>query len=104
MTLEILHFALVFFGFGPGAECAEVAALPRLRVDLSRIQPIFARLQFANHFRKPLNHSGLACALLFEPLSSGPLFPSFEPPSLLPRGDRPDHGCERWPSLDATKP
>ena len=49
MPLEILNFALVLFGAFQRIECAKVAAASSLRIDLSRIQPVSSRGEFANH-------------------------------------------------------
>src|ERR1700680_3084468 len=53
LPLEILHRALVLFRRGARFEGAEVAALAGLRTDLSGIEPVFARLQFADHDTPP---------------------------------------------------
>ena len=51
MTLKILNGALVFLGGRARLERAEIAAPARLRIDLARIEPIAARLEFADHRR-----------------------------------------------------
>jgi len=43
MPLEELNLSLVLFGLCSRFECAEIAALPGLGVDLSRVEAIFAR-------------------------------------------------------------
>jgi hypothetical protein len=52
-VLEELYCAFVFFGFIPSAERAQVPALAGLRIKLSRIEPVQARLEFANHGNSP---------------------------------------------------
>src|ERR1041385_4651298 len=49
MPLEILHVALVLFGGRAGPEGAEISALAGSRIDLARIEPVLAALQFADH-------------------------------------------------------
>src|SRR5207244_5649389 len=53
MPLEILHLALVLFRRRPRFEGAEIAALAGLRIDLSGIEPVLARSQFADHGTPP---------------------------------------------------
>src|SRR5438874_4599478 len=49
LALEILHCALMRLrGFSSG-ECPKVAALASLCILLTRIEPVFSRLQLANH-------------------------------------------------------
>jgi hypothetical protein len=52
-AFEKLHRTLVLFGFFARGECAQVSALSRFRVYLSRIQAVLAGLEFANHFASP---------------------------------------------------
>jgi hypothetical protein len=47
MPFEILHLAFVLFRSRARFEGAEIAALAGLRIDLSGIEPVPARLQFA---------------------------------------------------------
>jgi hypothetical protein len=69
MLLEILHFAFVLFGLFEGCECAQIAALPCLRIFLSRIQAKLSGFEFANHtFLKD-------AALCRSVASQGPLQP-----------------------------
>src|SRR5664279_4551168 len=49
MPLEILHLPLVLFGGGARLEGAEIATLAGLRIELPRVQPVFAGAQFADH-------------------------------------------------------
>src|SRR6266404_1618026 len=71
MALEILHLALVLFRSRARFEGAEIAALTGLRIDLSGIEPVLARLQFADHGTSLLLRVLLAsiamAALLFQP-------------------------------------
>ena len=53
MPLEILHVALVLFRSRARFEGAEIAALAGLRIHLSGIEPVLARLQFADHDTLP---------------------------------------------------
>src|SRR6266516_3786129 len=53
MPLEILHVAFVLFGRRARFEGAEIAALAGLRIHLSGIEPVLARLQFADHDTPP---------------------------------------------------
>src|SRR5439155_12339478 len=57
MPLEILHLALVLFRRRPRFEGAEIAALAGLRIDLSGIEPVLARSQFADHGTPPPSYS-----------------------------------------------
>src|SRR6266446_8267956 len=67
MPLEILHLALVLFRSRARFEGAEIAALAGLRIDLSGIEPVLARLQFADHGTSLLLASIAMAALLFQP-------------------------------------
>jgi len=49
VPLEVLHGALVLLGGLARLERAEVAALAGLRILLARVEPIFTRLQLADH-------------------------------------------------------
>jgi hypothetical protein len=49
VTLEILHLALMLLRGLPGFECPEIFALMGPRIDLSRIETIFAGFQLADH-------------------------------------------------------
>src|SRR5882757_3665418 len=49
VSLEVLHRALVLFGGGPRFERAQISTALGLRIELPRIQTIFARAQFADH-------------------------------------------------------
>jgi hypothetical protein len=49
LMLVVLHRALVSFRRLPVVECSQVASATSLRILLSRVQPVFAGLQFANH-------------------------------------------------------
>src|SRR5882757_9017821 len=53
MPLEIPHLALVLFRSRARFEGAEIAALAGLRIELSGIKPVPARLQFADHGTPP---------------------------------------------------
>src|SRR4249919_2543780 len=53
VPLEVLHFAFVLFGLPAGLERAEVAALVGFRVELARVQAIFAAGEFADHRDPP---------------------------------------------------
>jgi hypothetical protein len=55
VALEVLDFPLVPFGGLPCGEGAKVASAAGLGIDLSRIKPILARLEFANHDPLPVN-------------------------------------------------
>src|ERR1051325_3220660 len=60
MPLEVLHLALVLFGGFARREGAEIPAPAGLWIDLAGIQPVFARLEFADHGQ----HLNVAVALL----------------------------------------
>ena len=49
MTFEELHRALVLFGCGSARKSAEVSPATCSAIDFSRVQPVLARLQLANH-------------------------------------------------------
>jgi hypothetical protein len=49
MALKVLNRALVFLGCRFCLERAQIPALSRLRIFLSCVQPIFARLEFPDH-------------------------------------------------------
>jgi hypothetical protein len=53
MSLEVLHVPLVLFRSRARFEGAEIAALAGFRIHLSGIEPIFARLQFSDHRKRP---------------------------------------------------
>ena len=48
-ALEVLDLALMLFGLGARLEGAEVAAFAGFRIDLARIEAVFAGFQFADH-------------------------------------------------------
>ena len=50
MAFEELYLALVLFRVLSGLESAEVTAPARLGISFSRIEPVFTRFQFSNHF------------------------------------------------------
>jgi len=52
-SLEILHGALVLLSGLARVECAKVPPPLRPRVDLARIQPIFAGFELAYHAAQP---------------------------------------------------
>jgi hypothetical protein len=52
-VLEKLHRALMLFRLFAAAERAEVFAFAGPGINLARIEPILARLEFANHGRSP---------------------------------------------------
>ena len=49
VPLEILNFAFMLFGRSAGLKSTEVATSLGLRIDLARIQPIFAAADFPDH-------------------------------------------------------
>src|SRR5947199_6848677 len=51
MPLEILHRSFVALGGGARLECAKIAPLAGLWIDLARVQTVFAALQFPDHRR-----------------------------------------------------
>jgi hypothetical protein len=51
MPLEILHFTFVLLRRRARFEGAEIAATAGLRIKLSRIEPVLARFQFADHLK-----------------------------------------------------
>jgi len=53
MPLEVLHFPLVLFGCRPRFERAQVAASTGAGVLLSRVKPVLAGCEFANHSCAP---------------------------------------------------
>src|SRR5258707_307015 len=57
VPLEILHVSLVLFRRRARVESAEIAALAGLGIDLAGIEPVLARLQFADHDRYLLTQS-----------------------------------------------
>jgi hypothetical protein len=48
-VLEILNRLLVLLRGSSRLECAEILSLSRLRIFLSRVQPVFACLQLSDH-------------------------------------------------------
>jgi hypothetical protein len=48
-VFEILHGALMLFGCRPRGKCAQIPALARSRVQLSRVQAILPVLEFSDH-------------------------------------------------------
>jgi hypothetical protein len=63
MPFEVLHFAFVLFCFFQTAEGAKIAPLARRRIQLARVQTIFAGLQFADHaYRDAAQRSNVASA------------------------------------------
>jgi hypothetical protein len=53
LPLEELNLALVFYRCFARLECTEITALTGFRILLSRVEPIRARFQLANHERPP---------------------------------------------------
>ena len=51
--LEVLHCALVLFGFFSCIESPEVFAFARLCVFLTRVEPVLSRFQFSDHSGNP---------------------------------------------------
>jgi hypothetical protein len=49
VTLKVLHFPLVLFRCLSGRKRTKIAPLPSLRIPFSRVQPVLAGFQFANH-------------------------------------------------------
>jgi hypothetical protein len=49
LSLEVLHRALVLFGCGARFEGAQISPPFGFRVELARVQPIFAGAEFAYH-------------------------------------------------------
>jgi hypothetical protein len=49
MPLEVLYLALVLLGGGSSFEGAEVSMALGLRIELPRVQSIFAGTEFADH-------------------------------------------------------
>jgi hypothetical protein len=49
MAFEKLNFPFVLFRLLSRFERAQVAAFSRLRVSLSRIEPVSTRFEFSNH-------------------------------------------------------
>jgi hypothetical protein len=49
VTFEVLHLALMGFGFFHARKSSQIAALAGLWIFLARIQTVLARLQLANH-------------------------------------------------------
>jgi alkanesulfonate monooxygenase SsuD/methylene tetrahydromethanopterin reductase-like flavin-dependent oxidoreductase (luciferase family) len=49
MPFEILHRAFVLLGGGAGSEGAEIAAAAGLGIYFSRVEPVLAGRQFADH-------------------------------------------------------
>ena len=48
-SLKILDLALMLLGGGAAIEGSEIAPLAGLLVDLARIEPVFSRLELADH-------------------------------------------------------
>jgi hypothetical protein len=55
MPFEVLHCALVLFGFSSSIESPEVFSFARLGVFLTRIETVFSRFQFSDHSANPSN-------------------------------------------------
>src|SRR5687767_33292 len=55
LSLEELHGALVLLCGRARLEGAEVAALPRLRILLARVEPILTGFQLPDHFARLLS-------------------------------------------------
>lgn len=53
MTFEILYCPFVLFCSGPSIKGAQVFPFAGFRIDLARIEPVFAELQFPNHRAVP---------------------------------------------------
>jgi len=51
VALEVLHFTLVLLSLVSRTECAQVAALACLGIDLSRIESVFSGGEFSDHRR-----------------------------------------------------
>jgi hypothetical protein len=49
MPLEVLHRALVLLGGGSSFEGAKISTAFGLRIELPRVQSIFAGTEFADH-------------------------------------------------------
>lgn len=49
VSLEVLDFTLMLLGGGAAFKGAEIAALAGFGIDLTRIEPILSRFEFANH-------------------------------------------------------
>jgi hypothetical protein len=54
VPLEELDGTLMLLRGGSRLERPEITAFPGLRIDLARVQPVFARWEFSNH---ALSHS-----------------------------------------------
>lgn len=50
---EVLHRGLVLFGFFSSIERAQVFSFARLGILLTRVEPVFTRLQFSDHSANP---------------------------------------------------
>src|SRR5580704_6962489 len=59
LALEELHRAFVLFGGRARLEGAEIAAPAGLRVELARIEAVFARFELADHGRSPASMTGI---------------------------------------------
>jgi hypothetical protein len=49
VTLEVLHFPLVFLGGGAGAKRSEVSSLAGARIELSRVKPKLSGRKLSDH-------------------------------------------------------
>lgn len=54
LAFEELDLTFVFFCLFPGIERAKVFAFAGFRIDLSRIEPVFTRFQFPDHYISPV--------------------------------------------------
>jgi hypothetical protein len=62
MSLEVLNFALVLFRRGAGLERTKIAAAFGLRINFTRIQPVAALRELANHV--PPNQTNVRVTLI----------------------------------------
>src|ERR1700744_2788641 len=78
MPFEVLHRALVGLGLLPRRKGPQVATLAGFRILLARVQPVFARREFADH------RASTEFGCVFRQRNLRPSQPHAEPPPITP--------------------
>ena len=66
MVLEVLDSALVLLGRSARAKRSQVSSLARLRIELARVQAVFAVRKLPDHNRISLNAAAEPWAFCFD--------------------------------------